>query len=357
MRRLVLFWIAWQVAAFSQEASSGFELRSTVSGLAAYTPDLTDAPRNGNAVAAGVRAMLYPEWKINANWSISGAVQIHTRPYFYQEFWTQGYGALANVIRAEITYARVRGNRSLVLRTGVLPVAFGSFPLRYDDAVNPLIHAPLSYGYYGSGISLNGFAGAEVDAAAGKVDARMQFLNSSPENRRSIFDHDQYGAWVGGAGFTLAQGFRIGASAFRGAYLDRTWPYYFPGEANPRDLPGTGMGLDVQWGRGPWNAWGELQRFILTYRVIPTFREDAGYAELRRSLGPRWYAASRFGYLRSTAAPTTHMFESAIGYRPTTWQLLKFGYALEHGLTNRVWSSVCGIQYVVVLPSLSIARR
>jgi hypothetical protein len=38
------------------------------------------------------RAMLYPTWKLNSHWTISGAVQVHSRPYFEEEFGTQGYG-------------------------------------------------------------------------------------------------------------------------------------------------------------------------------------------------------------------------------------------------------------------------
>src|ERR1019366_7630174 len=73
-----------------------------------------------------------------------------------------------------------------------------------------------------------------------------------------IFERDQYGNWAGGLGYTVRQGFRVGGSAYYGPYLDRQYPYFFPGEVNPRDLPGSGYGLDVEWGSGHWNAWGEL---------------------------------------------------------------------------------------------------
>jgi hypothetical protein len=52
-------------------------------------------------------------------------------------------------------------------------------------------------------------------------------------------------------------------------------------------------------GGGHWNAWGEVQRFQMDYRAIPTFTQHTGYAEVRRILSPRWYAASRVGYLRA----------------------------------------------------------
>lgn len=158
----------------------------------------------------------------------------------------------------------------------------------------------MSYGYYYKPVSSNGLTGAQVDVTKGKVDLRAQFTNSSPANRRSLFDRDQYGAWAGGAGYTIRQGFRVGVSAYRGPYLHRQYQYYFPGEAKPRDLPGSGYAIDVQWGRGPWNVYGELQKFQLAYRLIPTFNEHTGYAEVRRVLHPRLYVAARASYIRAS---------------------------------------------------------
>jgi len=83
---------------------------------------------------------------------------------------------------------------------------------------------------------------------------------SYPANRRSIFDNGQYGDRAGGVGYTITQGLRLGVSAYRGPYLDYEFPYYFPGEANPHVLPATAIGVDGQWGRGPWNVYGEWQR-------------------------------------------------------------------------------------------------
>lgn len=341
----------------SQEAGSGFDLHGTLTGLANYSRDLTERPRDGGPFAAGVRAVLYPVWKIDGNWSFSGAVQIYTRPFFYEEFATQGYGVLTNVLQAQLTYSRVREGRSLVVRAGILPSAFGSFLLRYDDALNPLIGAPPSYGYYGQGITLDGLAGVEVDAAAGKWDARAQFVNSSPANRRSIFDRDQYGAWAGGVGYTITQGFRVGVAGYRGPYLDRQSPYYFPGEARPRDLPGTALGLEAQWGRGPWSVYGEAQKFVFDYHVIPTFREDSAYGELRRTLTPRWYVAARLSYLRANVFPMYEVYETAVGFRTNRYQLIKAGYRIErttasHGALDNAFA----VELVTSFRAMSIAR-
>jgi len=241
-------------AVWAQEAESGFELRSTVSIEAAQSQDLTDAPREGAPVVVGLQALLYPTWKLDSHWAISGAIQVHSRPYFPEEFSTQGYGVKTNILNANVSYSRFWRKSSLVVRAGQLTSAFGSFLLRYDPSTNPLTGVPAGYGYSGNGVAILGLAGVQVDGTIGPLDMRAQFTNSSPANPRSVFDKDQYANWAGGAGYTIRQGFRVGVSAYRGPYLDRHFAFYFPGEARPHDLPATGYGLDVQWGRGPWNV-------------------------------------------------------------------------------------------------------
>ena len=43
--------------------------------------------------------MVYPTWKLNQNWAVSGTVQIHTRPYFTEEFLTQGKGMRSDLLQ------------------------------------------------------------------------------------------------------------------------------------------------------------------------------------------------------------------------------------------------------------------
>jgi len=345
-------------AAFAQEANSGFELRTTVSTASVYSDQLTEAPRNGDPVSGSFRAMLYPTWKLSSHWAISGAVQVHSRPFFAEEYQTQDYGIRADTLQANLSYNRNWENASVVVRVGEMSSAFGSFLQRYDDAVNPLVGMPTAYGYYYKGVSILGLAGAQVDATAGKFDMRAQFANSSPANRRSVFDRDQYANWAGGAGYTIRQGFRIGGSAYYGPYLDRTYPYFFPGEVNPNQLAGYAYGLDVQWGKGPWNAWGELQHFTMEYHAIPTFTEHIGYGELRRVLSPRWYAATRMGYLRANAFPGSETYEFAAGYRPNTHQLLKFSYQMQHGVAYPgTLGNVAAVELVTFFRAFSLAKN
>lgn len=357
MRRRMLIFCCLHTVLWAQEAPSGLELRATVSGAASYTHQLQAEPRFGAPLTAGFRSMLYPTWKLSQNWAVSGAVQMHSRPYFYEEFARNERGVETHILQAHLSYSRFWKNRSVVVRVGQLSTAFGSFLLRYDDADNKLIDVPMAYGYYYKPVSSLGLSGAQVDVTLGKLDVRAQFANSSPANPRSIFDRDQYGNWAGGAGYTLRQGFRVGISAYRGPYLHRQHAFYFPGEAKPRDLPGSGYGIDVQWGRGRWNAYGEWQRFQMAYRAIPTFQQHTGYAEARCVLHPRWYIATRAGYSRANPFPGREVYELVAGFRPNRHQLAKAGYQIQQASYIRgTLANTFSVQLVTAFRAVSIAR-
>ena len=357
MRFAALLVFTCQAVLSAQEATSGFDLRATLSQQTSYAPELEDAPRDGAPVTGGFRAVLYPTLKLSEHWSVSGAVQVYSRPYFYQEFETQGYGLKGDLLQSYLSYSRFWHNSSLVVRMGQLSTVFGSFLLHYDDADNPLIDMPLSYGYYESGVTALGLAGAEVDATVGKADFRAQFVNSSPANPRSIFDRDQYGNWAGGAGYTIRQGLRVGASSYRGPYLDRLSEFYFPGEAPPRDLPATAVGLDAQWGWRHLNVSGEWQHFEFTYHKIPTYLRHTGYVEARQVLNPRWYLASRVGYVRASAGPGRQVYEVVAGFRPDRLQLVKVGYEIHQGSAiYGAHANTLSVQLVTSFHAVSIAR-
>src|ERR1700691_1454938 len=137
----------------AQEATSGFELGATFSGEALDSPQLSAAPRNGNDVTGAFRAVLYPTWKVSRNWSFYAAIEGYSQPYFYEDFSKPGTAFQAELLQANVSYSRFWENRSLVVRAGQLSSAFGSFLLRYDDAVNPLVDMPASYGYYFKGVT------------------------------------------------------------------------------------------------------------------------------------------------------------------------------------------------------------
>src|SRR5437879_5160745 len=139
MKRILWLAVCLQCGLWAQEAPSGFELRGDASAGASYTHRLAEDPRDGGPLTGGFRSMLYPGWKLSEHWAISGAVQVHSRPYFSDEFYTQGYGVKADVLQANLSYSRFWTSGSVVVRLGQLSTAFGSFPARYDDAVNPLV--------------------------------------------------------------------------------------------------------------------------------------------------------------------------------------------------------------------------
>jgi hypothetical protein len=336
----------------AQEASSGFDLRTTVTGQGVYSRELTEAPRSGSAYLGGARVLLYPTWKLNDHWTVTASLQSYTQPFFEADFQTPGYHVTANVLQATLNYSRFWNRASVNARVGQLSSTFGNFLQRYDDSVNPLPGIPLSYGYYAP-VSPLGLAGAEVDAIAGRFDARAQFANSSPVNPRSLTEPDQYGNWAGGAGFKIRQGFRIGASAYRGPYLDRKYRFFFPGEAEPSKLPATAVGVDVQFAQGPWNVYGEWQHFRMEYHAISDFTEHTAYAELRRVLNPRWFLATRLEYVRFGSFPGYQRYEVGAGYRPNRWQLAKVSYGAEQGTAL---TGILTIQLVTSLDLFSAAK-
>jgi hypothetical protein len=139
MKRWILFFCCFEISLWAQEARSGFDLGATLSTGADYSHQLEAEPRDGGPLTGGFRAVLYPTWKLSEHWAITGAVQVSSRPYFFDQFSTQGYGVKADLLQANLSYSRFWKRASVVVRLGQMPSAFGSFLLRYDDAVNPLI--------------------------------------------------------------------------------------------------------------------------------------------------------------------------------------------------------------------------
>jgi hypothetical protein len=354
MKRALVSWLIFGVLCSAilgaQEASSGLDLRETISGQFAASNVFTEVPRSGVPVGVGFRSDTYPTWKFSDHWTLTGTWQFNSRPYFNQDFSSAGNGVNGNILQASLNYSRVSNKGSLMIRAGQLSTAFGSFLLRYDDAENPVVDLPMEYGYYNSPVSNLSIAGAEIDGTRGKWDGRAQFANSSPANPRSLFDHDQYGNWAGGGGYTIRQGLRVGVSGYRGPFLDRKYHYFMPGEVSPSKLPAYAFGLDASWMRGHWSVLGEAQKFVMPYTLIPVFREQAGYVELKRVLTPRWYIAGRVGCLSANSSGKVQSYEGAAAFRPNRLQLIKIDYELEHySSSSDSNDNTLAIQYVTSL--------
>ncbi len=326
----------------AQESTAGFSMPITVSGGAMYTQrlqleDSADAP-----ASAGFRAVLYPTFKLDAHWFVYAAIQVLEAPYFYYDAYNPEHELYIQPLQAFAGYQIHRGQTAVVIKAGRLSSAFGAFPTHYGDLDNPLLDQPLSYiqelslhanqipcgvaGSCGAGlgagygglvpVTLYGIPGIEVDVSSGRVDGRLQFTSGSPSNPQSITAASTYAQWVAGGGFTIRQGFRVGASAFRGPYLSQEVANLLPIGTGIRSFPATGVGLDAQWASGRWSLAGEWQRIEYD---SPNFSRSpsiqSGYAEAKGIITPRIYVAMRAGIL-DTGAVEDKSGASATNFAP-----------------------------------------
>ena len=346
----------------AQNELRGFEMPLTLSGAAFASHRLSDRPDTDSNAAGGLRLIAYPTLRINENWFFSGAIQIHSRPSLFEEFELQGTGFEVDTLQAYVGYERLWGERHIAVRAGQLASAFGSFSLRYDDAVNPLIDLPIGYGYYyNSPVSTLALSGVQVDFGSGRFDTRVQFTSSSPANRRGIFDDGQYGSWAGGFGYTPLQGLRVGASAYRGPYLHDDHPRNRPGEAHSRLTPATAVGLDVQLARGHWYFNGEVNHFQKAYTVTATAKKSTTWGEVKFVPHPRWYLAGRVNYERTYRRERSRRrkaYEFVVGYRQARNRLIKIGYQAVHGPRTRgALDNVLAVQFVFKMAGPSLTFR
>ncbi len=359
--------------AFAQEGGVGFAVPVTITGGAMYTHRLQTDDPGASPVAGGFRTMLYPSLKLGPHWHAAASVQVSLAPFFYFESNDAKHEFKTKIIQGYLGYTRSGLKNSVTVKAGQLISAFGSFPLRYDDEANALIGAPLSYGsaeYGNFPVTLYGQPGIEVDVNLNRVDARLQFVNSSPTNPQNLLSSQQNPNWVAGVGYTIRQGFRVGASVFHGAYL-------IPGgrfltlDENPRDWPDTAVGVDVQWARGHWSTTGEWQRVTYPYpRYIAWPKLHFGYVEVKRVLHPRLYLAARLGYntygsFQRTDMPSPRLlrparqdYEFVIGYRLNRSQIVKVGYEVLHrnGIPG-TRENIFGVQLVTSLQPFAKASH
>lgn len=88
----------------------------------------------------------------------------------------------------------------------------------------------------------------------------------------------------------------------------------------------------------------------MPYQAIPTFRESAGYFEVKQVLSPRWYLAVRNGYSSANASGNVQCLENAAGFRINRLQLVKVAYEYEHYSTGAQHNdNSLGIQFVTTL--------
>jgi hypothetical protein len=390
----------------AQEAQVGVVVPVTISaGLLSTGRAQGDDP-SAATVTVGFRLLVTPQLKLGPHWFFYSAIQVYSAPFFDDDTFRADRYIETQMMQGFLGHTRSWGPTSLGFKIGKLSSAFGAFPLRYDDAVNPLLDQPLPYyllklrpdqlpcgtadfspgmtpnvsfhcggagteSYGIAPVTLYGLTGAEADLSWRRLDARFQLTNSSPANPQSLLASSQHPQWTAGGGYTIRQGFRVGMSGYRGPWLDSVVSPYLPQGSSITDYRASGLGVDVQWAHGPWSASGEWQRFLFRY---PQFRtapaSSFGYVELKRIIRPRWYSAFRANYQandhpedsigrdRSTFLPNRQAYELAVGFRPGRIQLLKVGYEwlkVEGG--PRTHDNVFGVQFVTSINALSKALK
>jgi hypothetical protein len=394
--------------AFAQEAEAGFTLPVTLTGEGLYTHRLQSTDTSASPVTGAFHAALYPGFKFGPHWFVYSSIHLSSTPFYYNDSYEPDHQLETQVVQAFLGYTQNYGTTSVMVKAGKLASAFGSFPLHYDDADNPLLDQPLPYSayltlrpdqlpcgvndllsqqyaasaHYGCGgswgnsdglmpVTLYGLPGVEVDLSTHKIDARLQLTNSSPVNPQNLWSASQHPQWTAGAGYSLVQGFRVGFSAYRGPFLDHSVAGFLPAGQSVVDFPATGAGLDAQWARGRWSTTGEWQWFRFDYpNFLHSPTTSFGYAEVKAVVNPRIYLAVRAGYQRNSRvedswtwsdegfAPNVQAYEFAVGFRPNRWQLLKVGYEWLRGEEiSGTRDNVFGVQLVTSIQALSKAIR
>jgi hypothetical protein len=372
---LALLWFSG--LSFGQEANSGFSVPVTITGEARASNG-TDGL---NTKDWGFRAVAAPAFRFGSHWFAYAALDAHSSAYFPYEFGVDNDRLVrTELMQAFAGYTTQISRASILLKAGQMNTAFGLYPVEYDDAKTPLIDPPLAYAtnlpvrpdqlpcgvndilrqdydadltYHCGGAqserygltaaTLYGLPAFEAEISLARFDGRVQITNSSPVNPHGLFSDSQYLQWSAGGGYAFRGGLHIGVSGFRGAYLDNNVRPWLPAGKLPRDYLATGIGIDARWSRGVWSAEGE---WLHSSFELPGFvrgpSETAAYAELKRIISPRLFAAARVnsnfsGSMQDVSGVTaTHaispqqMYELTIGYRLNRQQLLKVGGTWSH---------------------------
>jgi len=393
--------------ALAQDSTFGISMPVTIGGAAMYTDRPQSDDPASSPVNGGFRAVVYPTLRLGPHWFAYAAVQVRSTPYFYYDAYYADHDLYLDTLQAFVGYAARTRNSTWVFKAGRLSSAFGSFPLHYDDADNPLLDQPLSYVQtltlrhdqlacgvkdllrqdYGwimnwcggvpgwdeglTPVTLYGLPGIQAEFSGHRVDARVQVTSGSPTNPLSLSHASQYAQWAAGAGYTILQGFRVGVSGFRGPYLDPFLSAWLPAGTTVRDFPASGLGVDVQWARGHWSVSGEWQRFQFdspNFTTAPSL--TSSYLEVKRVITPRLYVAGRAGWLKAGRAvdtsgvstgefaPGIGSYELAGGWWLNRHQLIKGGYEwLNTEYASGTRDNVLGVQFITTFRAIDQAFR
>lgn len=368
----------------AQESTSGISVPVTISGEVRQTHESADPTSTG----AGFRVVLSPSLRLGPHWFFYAALDTHSSSYLpYETGVDDNRPVDVQLTQAFVGYVRSSSRGSVLIKAGQISSAFGLFPVDYDDAKMPLINTPLAYtanlplradqlpcgvpdvvwqaygddvAYHCGGstserygltpVTLYGLPALETQVSMFRFDARLQITNSSPANPHGLFSDSQSLQWTAGAGYTAGHALHLGVSGFRGPYLNNVLTPFLAQSTTVHDFPASGIGVDANWSLAHWSAQGEWMYFQF---ALPGFiqspSESAAYAEVKRILTPRVFAAARINYLdfgpikdqsgasaEYSTAPQ-QLYEATIGYRLNREQLLKAGACWNH---ENAWSSL-----------------
>jgi hypothetical protein len=395
----------------AQDAHIGVTMPMTISGQLLHTRRAQAIESDAQTILPSIRVLANPSLKLGDHWYASSTLQISGEPYSYYETYYPDREFETRWIQAFFGY-RINGEKSsLSLKVGKMTSAFGEFPVRYDDSMNPLIDQPLGYGsllkirpdalpcgtkdlpnlryyeeyagvhFYCGGpmtemngtpaVNLYGIPGAEVDLSLRRFDARFQITNSAPSNPQALVSSNHHLQWTAGGGWTPWQGLRIGASGFRGPFMDNSVEKLLPASKHVEDYPASAVGVDAQWARGRLSTSGEWYRATFSYpRLFTPLTVHSGYGEMKVIVTPRTFAAFRGSlnhYNRLTdkdgLSPLpfqsdSQSYEVSVGYRPNRWQLLKVGYEwLNTSGVGDDRDNIVGVQFVTSLDVINQAIK
>jgi hypothetical protein len=368
--RVCLILIVARLSCPAQETSSGLSIPATISGAGRATSETGEA----SSLNGGFRAVIAPSIRLGPHWFFYTALDAHSSSYGpYASGYETQYPVQVQLTQAFVGYVRSYSKVSILIKAGQLSSAFGLFPVEYDDAKTWLIAPPVAYtanlplrpdqlscgvkdivwqayaddvnfhcggaatSRYGlTPVTIYGLPGIETQVSVERLDARLQVTNSSPVNPHGLLSNSQHPQWTAGGGYSFPIGLHIGASAFRGPYLESALEAFLPSGTQSRSFAATGVGLDARWSRGPWSVKGEWLRFNFAMPgLVRSPSETAMYAEMKRILSPRVFIAARanalwFAAIKDVAGVSaTHstapqqLYEFGVGYRLNRLQLLK----------------------------------
>lgn len=262
-------------------------------------------------------------------------------------------------------YVRVRpwSRLPLDVQAGRIPPLFGAFARRSYGTDNPLIGYPLAYQYLtvvrpdavpasaddlllmrgrgwrvfypvgnppvGNPAPAPGVpivsayrwdTGVEARYGAERAEVAVSVTTGTLSNPRVGDDNDGR-QWSGRGAWKPVVGLVLGASAARGAFVNRAIVDAYQPVLGAHDYTQTALGVDGEYSRGYWLVRGELiaSRWALP-RITTPFIESplsarSGYVEGRYRIGPRLFVAARGDRLSFSRVTGSRLFAG----RPTPW--------------------------------------